>query len=229
MATFCASCGSPLADGTRFCEKCGAAVTNPQAAVGAPMASPAPIPPAPVAPKSNTAIKVIIGILAVIMFLCLLVVGSCVYIGYRAKQKVHEFTKDMENVTPYTGKREPCAMLSADEASSALGSPVSSAEPFGTSICRYTYGAESNRQFDVQYSWQGAVMTMKITTGAMKHISGMKTFTEVDGVGDEAYLGPMASVFMLRKGDVLVNMNLQASGVTPDAAKKMGEIIAGRL
>jgi zinc-ribbon domain len=228
MATFCASCGSPLADGTRFCEKCGAAVTNPPTP-SARIVTSAPIAQGPSAPKSNTAIKVIVGILAVFMFLFLLVAGSCAYIAYRAKGKLHEFSKEMENVPAYTGKREPCAMLTADEASRAIGSPVSSAEPFGTSICRYTYGAEGNRQFDVQYSWQGAVMTMKVTTGAMKHISGMKTFTLVDGVGDEAYLGPMASVFMLRKGDVLVNMNLQSSGVTPDAAQKMGEIIAGRL
>jgi hypothetical protein len=174
-------------------------------------------------------VKLIVGILAVLMFLFLLMIGSCFYIGYRVKQKAHEFSREMENVPPYTGKREPCAMLTAGEASDALGLPVSSAEPFGTSVCRYTYGAEGNRQFDVQYTWQGGAMAMGIARGAMKHISGIQTFTPVDGVGDEAVLAPMASSLMMRKGDVLVNMNLQSSGVTPDAAKKMARTIADRL
>ena len=231
MAIFCASCGAPLADGTRFCEKCGAAVTNPPVPAGAVTTSPAAIPPipAPAAPKSNTAVKVIVGILAVMMFLCLLVVGSCVYIGYRFKEKAHEFSKEMANVPPYTGNREPCAMLTAEEASTALGLPVSSAEPYGSSACRYTYGAEGDRQFDIQYTWQGGAMTMGITRGAMKHISGMQTFTAVNGLGDEAVLGPMASVLMMRKGDVLVNMDLRTSGVPADAAKKMARTIADRL
>jgi len=59
MAGFCVSCGNPLADGAKFCNKCGA--TQPAAQAGA------VIPPAPAAPAakgSNTAVKIIIGILA---------------------------------------------------------------------------------------------------------------------------------------------------------------------
>jgi zinc-ribbon domain len=226
MATFCASCGSPLADGTRFCEKCGAAVIGPPPATAVPMASPVPAPGAP--KGSSTAIKVIIAILAGIMFVILLLAGGCFYLAYRVKQKAHEYTKEMGNVTPYAGKREPCAMLTPDEASSAIGQPVSSAKPIGSTVCRYTYGTDS-RWFNVQYEWQGGTMAMGIAHGVMKNMSGLGSFTTVEGAGDEAYLAPMGSTLMMRKGDVMVHMELRVSGVSTEAATKMAKIIARRL
>jgi zinc-ribbon domain len=231
MATFCASCGSVLADGTRFCEKCGAAVAGPPG-VGVPAGTPTPgrPGPAPGAPQaSSTAVKIIIAILAVIMFFVLLVAGGCFYFAYRVRQKTHEFTKNMENVTPYAGKREPCAMLSASEASDALGQPVSSAEPTGSTACRYTYDSDPSRGFRVTYNWQGGAMAMGITHGVMKNLPGGASFTPLDGVGDEAYLGPAGSTLMMRKGDVMVNIDLRNGGVSADAAKKMARTIAEHL
>jgi hypothetical protein len=227
MAIFCASCGSSLADGTRFCEKCGAAVTGPPAAANAPVVNPTPGRPVqpPGTPKSSsTAVKVIVIIVAIGMFLVLLVGGSCFYLVHRAR---HEFSKAMQ-VPVYSGKREPCAMLTSDEASSALGQPVNSAEPFGTAVCRYSYGAEG-RQLNVQYTWQGGAIAMGVTQKVMQHMSNVGSFTPVEGIGDDALLGPMGSTLMMRKGDVLVNMDLRASGVSADAAEKMARMIADHL
>jgi hypothetical protein len=185
--------------------------------------------PAPGAPKgSNTAMKVIIAILAVIMFVVLLVAGSCFYFMHRVAQRAHEYTKEMGNVTPYAGKREPCAMLTADEASTAIGQAVTSAEPIGRTVCRYTFGTDG-RQLNVQYEWQGGTMAMGIAHGVMKNMSGLGSFTPLVGVGDEAYLAPMGSTLMMRSGDVMVHMDLRVSGVSTDAATKMARIIAGRL
>ena len=224
MATFCVSCGNPLADGARFCNKCGA--TQPGAQAGA------VIPPAPAAPAStgsNTAMKIIIGILAFFMFLILVVAGGCAYFAYRVRQKTHEFAQSMHtDAKPYTGRRQPCAMLSTGEASDALGQTVASVEQRGTSACEYSYG--NGQHFDVEYTWQGGGITMGIARGAMKHISGMETFTSVEGIGDEAYLAPGNSALMMRKGDVMVNIDLRGeSGVTADTAKKMASKIADRL
>jgi hypothetical protein len=223
MATFCVSCGNPLADGARFCNKCGA--TQPGAQAGT------PIPPATAAPASagsNTAMKIIIGILAFFMFLILVVAGGCAYFAYRVRQKTHEFAQSMHtDAKPYTGRRQPCAMLSSSEASDALGQTVASVEQHGTSACEYSYG--NGQHFDVEYTWQGGGITMGIARGAMKHISGMETFTPVEGIGDEAYLAPGNSALMMRKGDVMVNIDLRESGVNADAAKKMEGKIAGRL
>jgi hypothetical protein len=104
--------------------------------------------------------KILIGILVFFMLLILAVAGSCVYIGYRVKQKAHEFSKSIGgSTTPYTGRRQPCAMLSTSEAASALGQPVTSVEQRGTMSCDYTYGS-SGRHFDVEYTWEHGGITM---------------------------------------------------------------------
>jgi hypothetical protein len=188
-----------------------------------------PTPGAPVAKGSNTAVKIIIGILAFFMFLILVVAGSCAYVAYRVRQKTREFSESMHtNAKPYTGRRQPCAMLSTSEASDAMGQTVSSVEQRGSSVCEYTYGS-NGQHFDVEYTWQGGGITMGLARGAMKHISGMDTFTTVEGVGDETYLAPGNSALMMRKGDVMVNIDLRESGVSADAAKKMASKIADHL
>ena len=224
MAAFCVSCGNPLADGAKFCNKCGA--TQPAAQAPA-VSVTAPAPPA--STGSSTGMKILIGVLVFFMVLILAVAGSCVYIGYRVKQKAHEFSRSMGGAArPYTGRRQPCAMLSTVEAAAALSQPVASVEQRGTTSCEYTYGS-SNKHFDVDYTWQGGGITMGLTRGAMKHVAGMDTFTTLDGIGDEAYLAPGNSALMMRKGDVMVNIDLRESGVSPEAAKTMARTIATRL
>ena len=129
---------------------------------------------------------------------------------------------------PYTGSRQPCAMLTTSEASAALGQTVASVEQRGTMVCEYTYGS-NDQHFDVNYTWQGGGITMGITRGAMKHVAGMDTFTTLDGIGDEAYLAPGNSALMMRKGDVLVQIDLREGGISPQAAENMARKIAGRL
>jgi hypothetical protein len=227
MAAFCVSCGNPLADGARFCSKCGATQPAAPAAPVAPVSAPAS--PVPGSTGSSTAMKILIGILVFFMFLILAVAGSCVYIGYRVKQKAHEFSKSIGgSTTPYTGRRQPCAMLSTSEAASALGQPVTSVEQRGTMSCDYTYGS-SGRHFDIDYTWQGGGITMGIARGAMKHVAGMDTFTTLEGIGDESYLAPGNSSLMMRKGDVLVQIDLREAGISADAAKNMARTIAGHL
>jgi hypothetical protein len=175
-------------------------------------------------------LKVILAILGVFVFIGVLMAGSCFYIGYRVKKRAHEFSQEMGgSVAPYTGKREPCGMLSSDVAAQALGQPVTSVEQAGLSICTYHFGSGNNQRLDVTYTWQGGAMTMKMAHVAMKQISGMETFTSVPGIGDEAYLAPMGSGLMLRKGDVMVNLDMRANGVSVEAAKKMAAEIASHL
>jgi len=224
MAAFCVSCGNPLADGARFCTKCGA--TQPAAA--APVQTPAPVAPVP-SKGSSTGMKILIGVLAFFMFLILVVAGSCVYIGYRVRQKAHEFSKSMGgDAKPYTGRRQPCAMLSTSEASSALGQAVASVEQRGTMSCEYTFGS-SGKHFDIDYTWQNGGITMGIARGAMKQVAGMDTFTSVEGIGDETYLAPGNSALMMRKGDVLVQIDLRESGISAEAAENMARKIASHL
>jgi hypothetical protein len=177
---------------------------------------------------SSSAVKIIVIILAVIMFVMLLAGASCFYIAYRVKKKAHEFSQEMgAEATPYTGRRDPC-MLSSTQVGVILGEPVTAAEPRGTMACEYRYG-RSGKSLNVEFTWKGGAMAMKFAHGAIQHISGMETFTAVPGIGDEAYVAPGGSGFMMRKGDVLVNIDLRASGVSVEAAEKIGAKIADRL
>jgi hypothetical protein len=234
MAGFCVQCGNPVAPGVKFCSKCGAAIAGaPAVSPPGPAAPNAPVTPVSAAPPasqgSSTLLKVILIVVAVFVFLMLLVAGSCFYVAYRVKKKAHEFSRQMgSEAPPYTGSRQPCAMLSAAEAGRILGQPVETAEEMG-STCQYHYGPGGNHSLAIEYTWQGGGMAMGLARGAMKAIAGMQTFQSVEGIGDEAYLAPGNSGLMMRKGDVLVNIDLRASGISVDAAENMARTIASRL
>jgi hypothetical protein len=74
---FCNSCGAQLADGTKFCSKCGAAVT------GAPVAS-QPIAPGPPPSKGgSSALKIILIIIGIIVVLFILSMVTCGIVFHR--------------------------------------------------------------------------------------------------------------------------------------------------
>jgi hypothetical protein len=238
MPGFCVQCGSPLAAGARFCEGCGGAVSG---TVPARPAQPAPttaptaaaaVAPSPVPAKqgSNTAVKVIMIVVAIFVFLSLMAAGSCFYIAYRVKKRAHQFATEIGgNAAPYTGSKEACGKLSAREVSAILGQPVQSAEPSGNG-CEYHVGANGGQVLAIEYTWEGAAITMGLTRAAMKNaVAGMQTLETVNGIGDEAYVLPMGSGLLMRKGDVMVHIDNRVSGISVDKMESMGRAIAGRL
>jgi hypothetical protein len=106
---------------------------------------------------------------------------------------------------------------------------VASVEQTGTSNCVYHFGPGGDQRFAIDYTWEGGAMTFKLSHAAMKSVAGMETFTPLQGIGDEAYVEPMGSGLLMRKGDVMVNLDLRVSGVSVDAAKTMATKIADRL
>jgi outer membrane protein OmpA-like peptidoglycan-associated protein len=85
---FCASCGSPLTAGVKFCSKCGTAVST-QPAAPAPTAAPLPA----TSQGSGPLRKILWTILTLILLFILAAMGSCVYIAYRAKKKAEEISQ----------------------------------------------------------------------------------------------------------------------------------------
>jgi hypothetical protein len=99
MAKFCTSCGSSLEETSKFCMKCGTpagAPSGPAEAPGIPAGAPLPAGPpagpaaaAPAAAKAGSPVlKVVLIVVAVLVFLGVIGIGTCVYVVYKAKQKV---------------------------------------------------------------------------------------------------------------------------------------------
>ena len=103
MARFCGQCGSPAGD-VQFCGKCGARLPGTAAVPGVvpppspgapPTVTPPSVPPPnqPASQGSSVIVKVLVGFLVFILLIVLAVMGSCVYIGYRAKKKADEISQ----------------------------------------------------------------------------------------------------------------------------------------
>ena len=81
---FCNSCGATLNPGTKFCNKCGAAVPAGAAISGATSTAPAPAPTG-----GNSALKVILIVVAVIVLVGILGIATVGIIGYRIAKSSH--------------------------------------------------------------------------------------------------------------------------------------------
>ena len=217
MPVFCSGCGTSMADGVKFCPSCGKASG---VAATSPMAG-APIPP----PASGGgAMKIILIVVGVIALIGMLALGSCFYIGYKFKKAAGDFA----NAKPYTGKKEPCSFVNVDEATEALGTPVQTAVAHGSTVCDYAIGADGSQHMMVSFVWKGGKGIMSLTHTAAS-MAGKGTFTERPGVGDEAFVAPGDASIMMRKGDVMVNIDLRSAGLNAEGGKKVAALIAGRL
>lgn len=95
---FCNSCGAQLAEGTKFCSKCGSAVT------GAPAAAPQAIAPGPPPSSgSSSVLKVVLIIVGVIVLIGVLGVATIGIIGYRIAKsaKVSQKGDNVKIETPF--------------------------------------------------------------------------------------------------------------------------------
>jgi len=244
MAGFCTKCGSPVGDDVRFCLQCGTPVAPPPAAAQGPApAAPAGVQAAGAAPgaapakSGSSALKIIVGLLAFFILVTLLAIGSCVYGVYRVRKKTRELSQTYRLETAQSATsgraasaRDVCSLVTKEEVGEALETTISEATG-GTSSCQYTAAGGNNQALDVHVTWQGGAMAMKFAAMAFNKgvAGGVAGFQQVAGIGDEAYVGPMGSMLMFRKGDVMVNLDLRMVGNNVDAAKVIAQKIAARL
>ncbi len=86
------------------------AATPPPAAPAGPVNAVAPVPatanaaPEPPKKSGNLFLKILVGVLGAAALVTVLVIGSCVYIGYRVKHKVTEYAKEIKSGVDQTGK-----------------------------------------------------------------------------------------------------------------------------
>ena len=144
MAQFCTKCGAPLSAGMMFCTGCGATQGGPSAPAPATpavagnipaAAPPSPMPVAPVvsapvaaAPKPSSGspvMKIILIVVAIFIFITLLGAGACVYMIYRAKQRVNQIESSVRSTFPMsTGTREVHIQQTPSAPSTEAAAPV---------------------------------------------------------------------------------------------------------
>jgi hypothetical protein len=167
-------------------------------------------------------------VLAFFFLVALLGIGSCVYVGYRVSKRAREYTRS-ESYGRATRERNVCSLVTKEEVGEALGTTISDASG-GTASCQYTLSAGNNQALGIQVTWQGGALAMKFAGMALKGVAGnVGSFQPVAGIGDEAYVGPMGSTLMFRKGDVMVTLDLRMVGNNVDAAKVIAQKIVSRL
>ncbi|MGD0012649.1 MAG: hypothetical protein ABSE93_29415 [Terriglobia bacterium] len=180
--------------------------------------------------------KIIVGLLAFLLLVTLLGIGSCVYGVYQVRKKARELSQtyhlDMTQ-SATSGRaasaRDVCSLVTKEEVGEALGTTMSEASG-GTSSCQYKSSAGNNQALDVHVTWQGGAMALKFSRAVLKGTEGGQEFFQpVAGIGDEAYIAPMGTTLMFRKGDVLVNLQLHMVGNNVDAVKAIAQKIVARL
>ena len=287
MANFCASCGGALTGTAGFCPHCGAQV-KAQAPVATPIAPPqqappqqappppyAP-PPQPPPPRSSGSG---LGKILLVVFLIFLAFGAAGAGGFyyfvfrpvrhkyeQAKRAIERQTGGMtesnaESQTP-AGSLNACSLLSKDEASEILNTPIERTVSSGhdsDASCEYYATAEASSSSseriredldklkqqkqtgneppeavkDLAKEMTGALAgataqasgpyfgftisrgadagtafnSFKAANSIFGAIPGAKT--TVSGLGDEAFLGPMDSMLMVRKGNAAILLSLQ--------------------
>jgi hypothetical protein len=220
-------CGTPVAPPAAAQGPAPSPLAGVQAAGAAPGAAPAK--------SGSTALKIIVGLLAFFALVTLLAIGSCFYLGYRVRKKARELSQTYryemaQSTTPAraVAAREVCSLVTKEEVGEALATPIAEASG-GTSSCRYTAAAGNNQALDVRVTWEGGVMALKLSTTVLNSTGGRGFFQPVAGIGDEAYIAPMGTTLMFRKGDVLVNMQFHMVGNNVEAAKAIAQKIVARL
>jgi len=148
-------------------------------------------------------------------------------------------------------KGNPCSMLLPNEVGQILGVSISMREIVDDSTCSFPFeppaapaggasaaagaksmgaamaGAES--QLTITVHWEDGPAAVTATRMASKLFGGDAGFEKLPGIGDEAWLGPMASMLVFSKGKTGIEIDLR---MIPDAREKgirLAKLIASRL
>jgi hypothetical protein len=142
---FCPNCGSQV--NGAFCANCGKSVSQPPApSQGVPIAAPA-------ATASSSGAKIVLIIVGVLVAFGLLGTVALMYVGHKVKQVASDYGLDPGSTTPVGRPHSynACDLLSKDEASQILGTPIASSTVRGTGVtssCDY-YPAKSGNSDDI--------------------------------------------------------------------------------
>lgn len=126
----------------------------------------------------------------------------------------------------------PCSVLLPKEVADILGVPITLREVVDEVTCHFDYEkpeAGGPEYLEIKVHFTGGTAAILATRMASRMLGGDAGFEKLPGVGDEAWLGPMASTLVFVKGDVGVELDLR---MVPDGRTKgmrLATLIASRL
>jgi hypothetical protein len=205
----------------------------------------------------SPAVKIVIAVVVVFVFLGIAVMGTCGYFAYRVKQKVDQAKAEYgsDKFTP-AHERDVCSLLSKDEVSEATGVTITQATG-STAECTYA-SATNPSVFQASVEWEGGAIAYKLSS-ATANLSGAggQGIVKLSGIGDEAWtigftgkekqdfgreekndesgmltgmMGIMGRApLFFRKGDVMVTIAITEAQDADAARKALAMKIASRI
>ena len=133
----------------------------------------------------------------------------------------------------------PCSVMFPSEVSEILGLPSEMREVMDEVTCRYHFVPANASQsksprdetfIEVKVHWTDGRMAVTAARMAGQLLgSGSSGFEKVSGLGDEAWLAPLASYLAFSKGDVGVEIDLRMMPGEKGKAIRLARLIASRL
>jgi len=136
-------------------------------------------------------------------------------------------------------KGNPCSMLLPNEVGQILGVPISMREIVDDDTCAFPFGQAPagtpaaagglDQQLTITVHWDDGPTAVAATRMTSKLFGGDAGFQKLQGIGDEAWLGPMASMLVFSKGKIGIEIDLR---LIPDGKEKgirLAKLIASRL
>lgn len=126
----------------------------------------------------------------------------------------------------------PCSVLLPSEAAEILGARISMREVVDESTCHFIFDEpppEGPPYFALSVHFTDGRTAVRATRLASGMLGGDGGFERLTGIGDEAWLGPLASMLVFVKGETGVELDLR---MIPDGREKgvrLAKLIASRL
>jgi hypothetical protein len=177
-------------------------------------------------------VKIIVGVLAFFVLVCVLALGTCAYIGYRVKKRVEQAKTEYgldklpgmpsnPNGSPPVQARDVCSLLTKEEVTEITGVTITDAQGT-TEKCTYS-SATNPTVFTDSVTWQGGTFAFKMAQGTMKlSTAGTPVVTSVPGIGDEAVT--MAPYQGKDKENFQNDLQKDQSGLLKGMAGMLGQV-----
>lgn len=222
MTKFCTKCGAQVPLEASFCSACGTPARPPVEATDAPPGTPAR--------SSNTALKVVLVVVGLLVVFGAVIVGGLFYAGMRIKRAAEQVEREYGvngrgARLPAARRVDVCSLLTQEEASSTIGERVLDVTSSGNT-CSYTTKTE-RRRFTVEVRWRNGRSSLAMMKKIMP--SGTLGFESVSGVGDSAMIGPLNSVLIFTRNDTSVTINLHDFEHTREQGIQLAKLIDSHL